>query len=252
MKKIIFSISAIMVLIVMVSCQKQLMTYEGKPDIYFNEAGKITNSSQFNTDSISISFSLAKGTDSVQKVIIASTGAMSSTDRSYKLEVDPASTAIVGKHYDALPTSLFIKKNRTRDTVSLKIHRTVDMQTNSYVLYLNLVANENFATEMRDKVTNAATGTKMNFIKYKIIMSDILKKPRRWSDNLMGTFTRKKLFFMCDYLNITPAYLDTSISVAEGTAFPKLIQRYLNEQKIAGKTIYEDDGSEMSMGPDAQ
>jgi len=253
MKKIIYSISTIMVLFTLVSCEKQLMTYEGKPSIYFNEAGKqLIYGSDVNTDSINISFSLVKGTDSIQKVILATTGAMSTADRAYRLEVDPASTAIAGKHYDALPTAFFIKKNQIKDTIQVKIHRTADMLTNSYVLYLNLVENENFSIEMKDKVINAATGKRMSFIKYKIIISDILKKPTRWLDTYFGSFSRKKLFLICDYLNITPAYLDTSISVAEMNAFGKLMQRYLNEQKAGGNIIYDEDGTAMIMGVSVQ
>lgn len=255
MKKIISIISVVTLLVTAVACKKkELMTYAGQPDIYFNDAGKrLIYSYESWKDTSQVSFSFVTKQDSVQKVVIAITGAPSATDRSYKLVIDPASTAIPGKHYDALPANFVMPKNRILDTLNIKFHRTPDLQTAAVTLLLNLEPNENFVTEMRDKVIDRATGKKLSFVKHKLICDDILKRPRMWLDGYWGTFSRKKLFLMVEVLNISPAYMDAGITIAETVAYGKYMQRYLNEQKAANKTVYEADNvTEMIMGPSSQ
>jgi len=253
MKKIKFYTAGLLLLILANSCEKNLETYKGKNDIYFNEAGRLPAfSGEVIKDSTVMSFSLAKNTDSVVNMIVKTTGPVSDQDRAYKLTVDPVSTAIAGKHYDALPPAFSIKKNKLQDTVKIRFRRTADLQAQNFTLFFNLEANENFATEMRDKVINATTGQKLSFIKYRWFVNDIIKKPSRWTDTYLGTFTRKKLSLMVEVLGVDPSYMDTSISIAEVSAYGKFMQRYLNEQRAAGHTVYEEDGSEMIMGPTVQ
>lgn len=236
-----------------VSCKRQLITYQGKADIYFNNAAQTSGSTENPlADTIGISFSLVTVKDSVRKIVINAAGAPANVDRTYSLSVDASSTAVAGKDYDVLPTSFTIKKNMVKDTVLLKMHRTLDMQTKNLSIILNLNANENFVTEMKDKVIDVATGKRMSFIKYRVMVNDIVKKPGRWQDSYFGVFTRKKLNFMCGFLNITPDYLDKTIGLAEAPAYGRLIQKYFNEQKAAGNTILEEDGSPMMMGPSSQ
>ncbi len=92
----------------------------------------------------------------------------------------------------------------------------------------------------------------VSLVSFRWFANDIIKKPARWLDTYLGTFTRKKLLLMAQVLGFEPAYLDASVSIVEMTAYGKFMQRYLNEQKAAGNTVYEDDGSEMTMGPSVQ
>ncbi|MDQ0636725.1 hypothetical protein QF042_000290 [Pedobacter sp. W3I1] len=249
MKKIKLYTAGLLVMILANACKKNLDTYTGQNNIYFNEAGRLPAfNGEVIRDSTVMSFSLAKNTDSVVNMIIKITGAVSDQDRSYKLVIDPVSTAIPGKHFDALPQTFSIKKNKLQDTVKIKFHRTADLQAQNYTLFFKLVANENFSTEMVDKLINATTGQRLSFIRYRWFLNDIVKKPGRWTDGYLGVFTRKKLSLLAQVLNVEPSYLDTSVSIAEITAYGKFMQRYLNEQKAAGNTIYEEDGSEMIMG----
>jgi len=253
MKRIIYCILGLMALTTLNSCEKQLMTYEGKPGIYFNETARLQKfQGEVLTDSVALSFALLASNEIIQPIIVAATGNPATEDREYKLVIDPVSTAISGTHYDGLPKTFTMKKNKFIDTIFIKFKRTPDLLVKGVTLFLNLEANENFVAELKDKVTSASTGKKISFIKYRVFLSDILKKPTRWLDGSFGTFTRKKLFLMCEFLNITPGFIDASISIAESSAYGKLMQRYLIDEKLAGRTVYEDDGQEMSMGPDSQ
>lgn len=253
MKRLFFIIAAGVLTMTFVSCEKDIMTYAGKSNIYFYDAGKAGNSVNPNTDSLNLSFSLVANTDSVQKLIVAINGAPSESDREYDLRVDEAaSTAIAGVHYEILDKFLAISKGKVRDTVNIRFLRTKDIQTTTVKLFVDLVANENFSTEMKEKVVNTTTGKTMSFLKYRFFVNDIVKKPARWLDAYFGTFTRKKLFLICEVFEITPSYMDTAISVGELTAYGRVMQRYLNQQKLQGKTVFEDDGTEMTMGTSSQ
>lgn len=254
MKNIVYSLSMLMLLVVGLSCKKStLITYQGQPDIYFDDATRLPAfSGEIISDSTIVSFAYSIATDSVSKIVIGVAGTKADHDRTYKLVVDPKSTAVPGKHYDALPTSFTIRKNKLKDTILLKMHRTVDLQTTESVLVLNLQSNENFVTSMADKIINKTTGKRYSYITYKVYINDIVKRPSGWFDTYLGVFSRKKLFLMVDVLSVEPSFFVGSPSLGILGAYGKYMQRYLNDQKVAGKTVLEDDGTEMIMGPGVQ
>lgn len=250
MKNIFYTIGLLLLFIMGLSCKRnELITYQGQPDIYFNAATRLpTFEGDVITDSINISFAYSTVSDSVSKIVIGVAGAMADQDRDYKLIVNPASTAIGGQHYDVLPATFKIKRHSLTDTLFLKMHRTADLQKKELLLILDLEANENFVTKMKDKVVSKATGKMMSYTRYKVYMNDIVLQPSGWFDPYLGKFSRKKLFLMVEVLNVEPSFFVGRPSLAILTAYGKYMQRYLNDLKIAGKTVYEDDGSEMIMG----
>lgn len=125
------------------------------------------------------------------------------------------------------------------------------MQESNFTIIFKLKENENFNTAMISK-TISPTRT-LSYIKYTVNVNDILAKPKRWLDAYLGTFTRKKLFMVCDMLDTTPAYLDSQAGVGDIVFYGQYMQRYLNQMDKDGKTIYEDDGiTPMKMGPSVQ
>src|SRR4051794_35022958 len=106
MKKVISYVLGATLFTMALSCKKGLITYQDKPDVYFYDSGRLPAfQGDVPTDSTSLSFSLAKVQDSTIKIIIAASGGFSDRDRTYSLSVNPASTALVGTHYDALPAT---------------------------------------------------------------------------------------------------------------------------------------------------
>lgn len=242
------------ILVVFVSaCKKPLNTYEGKDSIYFNEAVRLpVFSSEVLRDSTVVSFSLVKAQDSIVEMVIKSTGAISTEDRPYQLVINPVSTLKEGVHFQFLKNQGTIKKNKLTDTVKLKFFRSADLLTNTLLLSFDLKENEHFVTTLKNRVINTNTGKKISAINYRWFVNDIIKKPGRWQDFYFGNFTRKKLLLMASILNFEPVYLDATVSIAEAVAFGKYMQRYLNEQKLLGNIILEDDGSLMAMGSGVQ
>lgn len=253
MKKILSSIICLVTIALLFSCNKELQKFEDKPIIYFNEAGRSPSySGEVLTDSTIVSFSLSKAQDSIVNMVVTSIGAPQNQDRPYTMLINPVSNAVAGKHYEILNPNFIIKRNQQADTVKIKFYRIPEMQNGSFLLSFDLQDNEHFAASMRDKVLNKITGKKISYVNYRWYANDIIKRPGRWWDGALGVFTRKKLFLMVDVLGIDPAYLDTTASLSESTAYGKFMQRYLNEQYNTGNIIYEEDGTIMVMGPSSQ
>jgi hypothetical protein len=257
MKKYIYVVIALVAIGSLFSaCKKDLKTFEGETGIYFSPSVFAWEKRPVG-DSTVISFSFAKSTlkDSVILLPVMIAGPTSTTDKDFKLTIDPASTAVPGTHYEILNKNFMIPENGQAAVVGIKLHRTTDMLTKDYALILNLESNENFKTTMRDRVLDAATGRKISYISYKIHLNDILKKPAAWLDYYLGPFSRKKLFLLAETAEIKDiGDLDNTnlTSISKVVFYGTFMQRYLNEMKASGKTIYEEDGKEMRMGDGVQ
>lgn len=237
------------------ACKKDLKTYDGLSGIYFVKA--VDRGSYIGVDTTLISFAYAKSTvkDSIMKLVVGVSGRPADKDRSFKLSINPASTAIAGQHYEILNPDFIIPANKLQDTLRIKLKRTTSMLTQTYLLKIKLENNENFDTPMQDRIINTATGKKLSFVNHTIWINDIIVKPKMWMEAYLGDFSRKKLFLLAEVAEIKDiGVLDDSAL----TPFTKVLyygsfmQRYLNEMKAAGKTVYEDNGSEMIMGPSVQ
>ncbi|MBB2151383.1 DUF4843 domain-containing protein [Pedobacter gandavensis] len=244
MKKITPIIMVLLMALILVSCEKGLMTYDNKDaDVYFSDAGRTVPEVAFDSTYVSLSYSTAK--DSTIKIVVAVSGSRVDHDRAYNLAINPLSTAIEGVHFEALPRSLMIRKNKLLDTIKLKLIRTAEMMTKSFFVKIDLMPSPDFSTKFN---TRAIKGKSISTISTKILFDDLLKKPKLWADNRWGTFSRKKLLYVCDFLGITPQYMDGDMSNDEVVALPRLVQRHLDRLKLEGNPVYEEDGSLMAMG----
>jgi hypothetical protein len=235
------------------ACKKtDLKVYDGDTNIYFSKAALV--SSPF--DSLLVTFAFQPQiTDSLVKVPVQITGAPSDKDRAYKVAVDASSsTAKAGVHFEALPPTFTLPAGKVADSVRVKLLRTPDMLNDTFSLVLELQPNENFQAGMVDKIANATTGQKLSYTKFKILVTDVLSRPKLWLDTYFGTFTRKKLLLMSDLLGFPVDALNTtSTTISQVIYWAKYMQLYLNEKKAAGQTVYEDDGTTpMMMGPSVQ
>lgn len=240
-----------------IACKKDLKTYDGEEGIYFLSSFRFSSGTEIGVDSTAISFAYAKtiAKDSTIFLPVKIAGKSTGTDREFKLSIDPSSTAVPGTHYEMLSTNFFIPANQVIGLIGVKLKRTPDMLTKNFLLIFKLEENNNFKTLMQDVVINTTTGKKKSYIQHTVWINDILKKPKSWFDTYLGVFSKKKLFLLADVAEIKDLSDLDNTSI---TTIPKVIyygtfmQRYLNEMKASGKTIYEDDGTEMIMGPSVQ
>lgn len=237
-----------------IACEKDLRTYEGKSTIYFLHALSSIYPNLEPSDSLNLTFAFSpEKTDSVQIIPVRVTGEATETDRSFTVSADPVSTAKAGEHYERIPGGLVIPAGNVVGEVPIKFLRTPEMETDTFTLVLKLQPNEHFVTNMADKVENATTGKVRSFRQFRVMVNDVLNRPMRWLDYYCGTFTRKKLVLMSSVLDIPlDAMNKTTATIPNIIYWSKSMQLYLNDQRASGNIIYEEDGTEMVMGPGVQ
>lgn len=78
--------------------------------------------------------------------------------------------------------------------------------------------------------------------------------PSQWDPYLFGDFSAKKFKLICDVMDIErEKFLDYEYMGYRSSYIAKYMNRYLADEKAAGRTVYEEDGiTEMTMGPAAQ
>ncbi len=243
MNKLVYKIAILLIAVSLVSCEKGLMNFNNeKVDVYFFDAGR-TYAPNF--DSTYVSFTYLTKTDTLKDVVVAITGLAADHDREYKVAVNSSSTAIAGVHYQALPEKLIIKKNAIRDTIKVKLSRTADMKTKSYMLVLDLLPTDNFGTSWKTRLIG---GKPISTIKYKILFDDVVKKPKYWLDGAFGTWTRTKMFFISDFLHIPADYMETARNPGELNSYGKIVKRELDRLASIGQPVLDENGLPMTMG----
>ncbi|WP_316794115.1 DUF4843 domain-containing protein [Pedobacter frigoris] len=268
MKKFIFKITLLFATVSLLSCEKGLMTYDNKnSDVYFFDAGKSTLP---NFDESYVSFQYVNKPDTTVNIIVATSGLAVDHDREYKLVLGhlsqeellydhdgnattpaiPMLEAIEGKHFEKLPEKFVIKKGVYRDTIKVKLFRSPDIITNRLALALELQANQNFGNGLKSRIVG---GKPISTVRAKILFDDKDSKPKYWLDAAFSTYSREKLFFICDLFGISPRYFETAQDIGEINGYGKFAQRRLNELAAAGTPVYEKNGTtRMVMGPNAQ
>ena len=112
---------------------------------------------------------------------------------------------------------------------------------------------------MENLITNKLTGSSYSFVQYRLMVNDILSKPKYWAVSLMGNFSRKKVYLTATVLGLQlKDMLDillnnpNSLSTPSQTYWGRSMQIYLNQQKAAGTPVYDEDGTLMIMGSSVQ
>lgn len=244
----------VLMLVLLASCKrKELQYYSGPNNIYFSTG--IMPIAGWGTDSLSVSFTLTNNLqDSLVKIPVRVSGEASAADRSYTVKVASGSTAKEGIHYDFYREDFKIPAGKLSDSLQVMMHRTADLKSNVVSLVFQLVPDQHFVTNLQDiKLSNGKTSS---FSQFRLFSSDILQEPLSWYPLYLGTFSAKKFYLMIQMLQIDPiefsgpAFSHVEFQVVQNYGIA--MQRYLNAQKLAGKTVYEDNGTEMVMGTGAQ
>ncbi|MCF6404651.1 DUF4843 domain-containing protein [Chitinophaga filiformis] len=232
----------------LLGCKKETIDlYSGKSLLYFDYS--LHTSNQRNPERIDtalFTFSLANEqlTDSTFNVQVSLMGKQADHDRAINIQVvDSATTAIAGVHYEPLATTFVLPANQSVVYIPVHIYRTAEMSQQQYRLQLQLQPNQDFDTTIAQIESKKDVSTST----FTLYIDDQIGRPARWLDGYLGTFSRKKILLICSQLNMTVNDF-TAITVAEVTYIGKAMQRYLDQQKASGNSVYEDDGTEMSMG----
>lgn len=257
-------------LLPLMSCEKEMMDYEGAEGIYFAvQYGPSYGNERVwpYQPSSDIEFVKIPANETIYQVKVMITGAVKDYDREFKVEINPDSTtAVLGVHYKALPGGLIIPANAISATVPVTLIRTPDLETAVKMIGLRLVANEHFKLSFPEwdaipGYTSSSTPIVQEFDAslHTIRVNDFMVKPAVWIGSIQaenresgqwGAFSRKKIELMFKLLDLT--YADFSSTTTMPSVRSGLVAsecaRYLIERFNAGDPVLEDDGRLMFIG----
>lgn len=247
---IAFSLTALLC-----SCKREtLMTYETDDNIYFNYKNFVPGSHTISySDTAHIKFATRPSVVEDSVVLFVNLlGHMSAVDRQFTLVIDSdRSTAVAGTHYEMpADSSFYIPANAYQKRLRIKVFKPVSLKDKVVDLYLQLRPNDYFQTNLPLYNQTAEANT------LHILIDDRLLEPAIWVASIaaLGSYSKEKLELMVDLygLDINRFYGGKLYTENELVSYARPMQRYLNSEKAAGRTIFEADGSEMKMGPTVQ
>lgn len=248
MKRFIY----IALVVLLFSCKREsLITYNATDNIYFNY------NLGFNSYRDTLDFSFATKdvviTQEYLQLPIGVTGVPAQTNRTFKLVVDPASTAMPGVHYE-LPDAV-IHAGKVQDTLNILLKRTADLASGRKKLILRLEANDLFHTDLKYRVMGNPALDTADALSFTIAVSDILQDGPFWATSYavyFGNFSVTKVRFLntllgmpLDFWNVSPSNQRQAAAVYYAAS----AARYLKDEAAAGHIIYDEDGQPMKMGP---
>lgn len=245
MKKIFFLSLLLLFAISFTSCTNEdVKTYQATDNIYFSPAvfPTVLNGPLVDKSALSFAYDPLSVTTRVFKIPFRVQGNSSKEDRIVSVVADVSSTAVAGVHYE-LPSQVVMHAGKVVDTLAVTLFRIPDMKTTTFTLKLNLQDNEFFKTQMKSKETPA-----LSYVSYTLSFDDILTAPKGWYAPYLGTFSVKKFYLMTGLLGLDPAIFNNALgspglSLGEMTYYKNFMKRYLADQKAAGNTVYEADGT---------
>ena len=133
-------------------------------------------------DSVNFSFAPYPSTTTSENLTLVAKigGAVTATDREFKLEVDAAKTTADPSEY-ALPASLIVKAGTAVSTVPITLKRSARIANRSVKLTLKAVANSNFQLGQKSSFT--------------FIWTDDVVRPATWGNGFqfyLGNYSKVK------------------------------------------------------------
>lgn len=261
MKKLYYILLGVLVIPMVYSCKKESIDLfdqkETGNSLYFEAPFYDTDTLR----KVTFGFKEKGFLDSIVAVSVATTGAPADVDREFMLELGSKTNMVKGVHYDFVSPVNTIPAGKVRTSVLIKLHRTADMQDKAVNLYLNLVANQNFNVQVKNRITiNKDT---LSLIKYRIMSDDILGAPYVWSvapykarfEDYMGTFSKVKLQLIVKLFDVDPKYFaNPNYATSDYFTLPLLtywsgyMKLWLDREALAGRQQLDENGKVITLG----
>jgi hypothetical protein len=213
---------------VLASCKKdQIITYH---------AGNYIQFSKGIDDSSSFSFlALPDSGEAKYPVSVELVGMPENRDRTYKISVRTDVSTATPDNY-TLPATFTFGAGKVIDTAWITLRKTPEQAQNPVKLVLQLDSTADFAVGQTDYSIAI------------IYISNKISKPDWWNstveDQYLGTYSDKKYTLLIQV---------TGVATVDPTNIPLLttltleLKNFLLLQKDTGHTVYEDDGTEMTV-----
>lgn len=192
---------------------------------------------QFTTpvaDTAEVSFFFHPGQDIIQYALpVELIGRVSSHDVPYHIRVVDSVTTATGNHY-SLPGSFQFDAGQTADTVYLTIHKTPEMESQAFLLVLEIAPTE-----------EVLPGEK-HFTRRALRLSDMTSRPTWWDANMvnlyLGVYTDRKYQ---TFIEVTGVADLSQFDSNEQRDLMLQFKYYLIDRKDAGDPVLEEDGTDM-------
>ena len=188
-------------------------------------------------DSLETSFFLYPGQQEITLNLHVARIGFSEEDTHFSVSVEPEGTTATASDYE-VPTSCVFPGGEQTATFPVKLKYSSKVETDTLRLVVKLVDGGNYLASSANKslkVINFHNG---------VLQPAWWTGPQKMTYGL-GKFSRKKYELLMMVSDNYPFDVDTPDYVVR--EFALLLKQYLREQRLAGNTIYEEDGTEMTI-----
>lgn len=193
--------------------------------------------------------------DSLLKLPVAITGSAINQDRLIRVKPSDTSTMKEGVHFK-FKTPPMIRANRTIDTLYVQLFRTADIYDKTVYVNLELQPNEYFKTNI---LTKTNLNVKQNIVNYSFSLSDQFPIPYLWTTfsgkntviGFFGPYSQRKVELFFEVLDADREFFynpDVPLSIAKLISYSSYMKYWLNKEKSEGRTQYDENGKEITMG----
>lgn len=229
MKKYLYYILVLPLLFNLAGCSEdEIMTYSDRDYILFTK---------YMQDSITFSFLPYPFQDQREcKIEVRLIGSPSDRDREYKISVMKEFTDAPEGSYE-LPQKCVLKAGEVVDSCVIILKKTPELSQITRKLTVRLEETSDFALGQSNRLATI------------INISNMISKPDWWNATIertwLGTYSKKKyeLFIMVNNGMVT---LNTG-NTHEVRSCTLKLKNYLKQQAEKGQTVFEEDGTEMSV-----
>lgn len=234
-----------------VGCSSEIMTYDGEAGIYFamNSGNNFANSDTTYLETSSVPFIVepADVEEVTFRLKIKILGAVSNQDRQVSVRVVDEETTVLPEDHNPIQASYTMEAGNVFGNIPIVFHRTPSLKGNERKLTLELIPNEDFTLPIT-MWKNSSTEY-VNVIRHTIFVSDKYVQLPGYQPGYFGAFSERKMEVLVEEARIvTLDELKEKMSYVKAKSLGQEFDRYLKKMKAEGKTVYEDDGTEMTAG----
>jgi hypothetical protein len=215
-------------LVFALACKRDdIMTYEGGTYIQFVRS--------FEDSSLFSFLGTPDDDEAIVPIPVQLTGMPVDKDRTYNFSVMSPQTTATPDNY-TLPSTFTLRANKVVDTAWITVKKTPAISVKPVKLVLKMEKTPDFEVGQANHSV---------FILY---ISNVVARPDWWDGNVegrfLGSYSDKKLLL---FIEVTGrAELDPE-NESEIRYYTILFKNYLLKEKDAGRTVFEDNGSEMTV-----
>lgn len=251
-------------ILVCLSCEQELMKYQGEEGIYFAVQYGRANESESKWPFQPMSKIALGGTtnaDTTVRFKVMVTGPAYDYDRSFQVEINPdLTTAIVNTHYKPLAPFFIIPAGQVQTYIPLTIIRSADLKSAGKEIGLRLLPSEQLSLSFPEwdaipgfDDSNDPIVGEFDASLHQITIQDVLTQPTVWRGSVAadgleggpwGAYTEKKILLMCEVMSIS--YVDFGSNDTMPQVLINLLSRemarYLTARFNADDPVLEEDG----------